>query len=113
MLALLGGSLVLKKRTALFARVAGDNDIHAWPRAAPLARGDDRDAISRLLRGELEARKLGRQLDQFRVRAVHVDHVVTATMMRLSPRRSSLPSPLETSKHRTDWAFTQKYEPVL
>src|SRR5215471_15676600 len=79
---------MLEKRAAHLVRVVGDNGVQAWPCAAPVACGDDGDAVPCLLRSELIARELGRQLAQLRCCAPHADHVVPAgIMICLVPRR--------------------------
>jgi hypothetical protein len=74
----LAGPLLLKKHAAHFVQVVGDDGVQTWPRAALVAPGDDGDAVPCLLRGELVARELGRQLAQFRWRAGHANHGVPA-----------------------------------
>src|SRR5215471_18994781 len=79
---------MLEKRAAHLVRVVGDNGVQAWPCAAPMASGDDGDAVPCLLRSELIARELGRQLAELRCCARHADHGVPAgIMMCLAPRR--------------------------
>ena len=85
---LVAGSLMLKKRAAHLVQVIGDHGVQTWPYAAPVASGDDGDAAPCLLRSELVARELGRQLAQLRCCARHADHGVPAgIMICLAPRR--------------------------
>ena len=72
---------MLEKRAAHLVRVVGDNGVQAWPCAAPLAGGEDGDAVPGSLRSELIARELGRQLAQLRCCAPHADHGVPAGIM--------------------------------
>ena len=87
---------MLEKCAAHLVRVVGDNGVQTWPCAAPVASGDDGDAVACLLRSELVARDFGRQLTQLRCCARHADHGVPAgIMICLAPGGlSSLPFPL-------------------
>ena len=78
---------MLEKRAAHLVRVVGDNGVQAWPCTAPLAGGEDGDAVPRSLRSELVARELGRQPGQFRWCVGY--HVGPAGIMMCPlPRRS-------------------------
>ena len=44
-MAKLMAKLMLEKRAAHLVRVVGDNGVQAWPCAAPVACGDDGDAV--------------------------------------------------------------------
>jgi len=111
-----GGPLMLKKRSAHLVQVAGDNDVQAWLRAAPAAGGEDGDAIPCLLRSELIAGELGRQLAQFRWQVCHANHGIPAGIMVCrSPRRPVAaaiaprfpPLRLRSSSGRTDAGFSR------
>jgi hypothetical protein len=65
---------MLKERVAHLVRVAGDNGVQAWPRAASVAPGDDGDAAPGLLRSELVAGELSRQPAQLCCYAGHAAH---------------------------------------
>ena len=85
---LLAGRFMLEKRPAHLVRVVGDNGIQARPCAAPVASGDDGDAVPCSLRSELVAGELDRQLAQLRWYVRHADHGVPAgIMICLAPRR--------------------------
>ena len=80
---------MLKERVAHLVRVVGDDGVHAWPCAAPVAAGDDGDAAPGPLRSELVARELGREPAQLGWYAGHANHGAPAgIMMCLSPSRS-------------------------
>ena len=86
---MVAGPLVLKECAAHLVQVVGDNGVQAWPRAAPVASGDDGDAAPGRLRRELVARELGRQPGQLRWYAGYANHGTPAgIMMCLSPSRS-------------------------
>ena len=74
---------VLEKHAAHLVHIIGDHGVQAWPRAAPAACGDDGDAVPGLLRSELVARELGRQLAQFRWHANH--SMPTGIMIGIGP----------------------------
>jgi hypothetical protein len=98
---LVAGPLMLKQRAAHLVQVAGDHGVQARARAAPVACGDDGDAVPCLLRGELVPGELGRELAQLRRRAGHATHGLPAGIMtRLAPRRSAVAPIASLSRRR-------------